>query len=259
MAKPQPLPTGIQTGPLAAYGGYVYTIGSDNNLYKLSTTVAIPDGTAVPILDVSAAVGIQYITINFNTNTNKKEMYISAVGEIGNGNGKIYLIPDLDNPVLTIFVSGIDSPRGLQVNNGYLYVVTITDSTPLFIAKIFQFLLTNSASQTVLQLTPGQFLGAQQLVITGDNLYIINSATSYCYIAKVSSISTFSSSSIFNLTWVDVNSFPNIQAIDKILVTDGTYLYLIIIHRTQTIITIWVRLILIQQLFKMIIIFLILH
>jgi hypothetical protein len=75
MAKPQPLPTGIQTGPLAAYGGYVYTIGSDNNLYKLSTTVAIPDGTAVPILDVSAAVGIQYITINFNIDGLSKNIF----------------------------------------------------------------------------------------------------------------------------------------------------------------------------------------
>jgi hypothetical protein len=226
MAQPQPLPLSVTTGPLAAYNGYVYTVGGDNNLYKLSTTVAIPDGSATPFLDVSIAVGIQYITINFNATTQKAEMYISAIGDNQNGNGKIYLIPDLDNPVLTIFVENIDSPRGLQVDNGYLYVVTVTAGITIQV-KVIQFDLANSANQIVLNFTQDQFGNSQQLVITGDNLYILNQyGPPYSYIGKVNSISTFSSSSSYDLSWVDVNDYVGVGGSpDKILVTDGTYLY----------------------------------
>jgi len=228
MAQPQPLPTSVTTGPLTASNGYVYTIGGDNNLYKLSTTTAIPDGSATPFLDVSSIIGAQYITTYFNTNTGKNEMYISAVGDNQNGNGIIYLIPDLDtpSPVLTTFVTGLDSPRGLQAYNGYLYVVNVTAGTT-FQTKLIQILLTNSATQTILPFTLGEFLSPQQLVIVSDNLYILQ-GQSYpvCYIAKVDSVSTFSSSSTFNLTWVDANSYVGSGgATDKILVTDGTYLY----------------------------------
>lgn len=223
MAQPQPLPTNVTTGPLAAYDGYVYTVGGDNNLYKLSTSVAIPDGSAIPILNVSTAVGIQFITIIFNSTTNKKEMYISAVGDGQNGSGKIYLISDLDNPVLTIFVNGIDSPRGLQVDNGYLYVVTVTSG--VLQTKINQFDLTNSATQQVLSLPAGQVSNAQQLVILGDNLYLLNGYSNVSYIVKVESISTFSSST-YNLGWVNLNSTVGAGgSADKILISDGTYLY----------------------------------
>jgi hypothetical protein len=200
MTSPQPLPTSVTTGPLAAYNGYIYTIGGDNNLYKLSTTVAIPDGTAVPILDVSTALGIQFITVYFNPNTNKKEMYISAVGYNTDGNGIIYLIADLDNPILTTFVTGIDSPRGLQVDGGYIYVITVSG---LIQSRLFRFDLTNSATQVILTLS-STFLNSQQLVIVGSNCYILNNGSSpNSYITQVD-ISSFSPSSSYNSTWANI-------------------------------------------------------
>jgi hypothetical protein len=224
MADPRPLPFNITTGPLAAYDGYVYTVGGDNNLYKLSTSVAIPNNSAIPILDVSSAVGIQYITIHFNASTSNTEMYISAIGNDTNGNGNIYCILDLDNPILTTAISGIDSPRGLQVYGGYLYVVTLTSGTQ---TKIIQFDLANLANQQVLSFTPNEFIGPQQLVIIDNNLYIINKlyTNNLNYICKVE-ISTNFNLSNYNLTWINANSYVgNGGGMDKILISDGTYLY----------------------------------
>ena len=224
MTSPQPLPTSVSTGPLAAYDGYIYTIGGDNNLYKLSTTVAIPNGTAIPILDVSAAVGIQFITIYFNPNTNKKEMYISAVGNNFNGSGAIYFISDLDNPVLTTFVTGLDSPRGLQVDGGFLYVITVSIGPDQL--RLFSFDLTYSFNQFVLTLV-STFFNSQQLVIVGSNCYILNNDNPpNCYITQVD-ISFFSPTSNYNLTWASLNT---LGSLDPALVYNNNFLYVAYIN-----------------------------
>jgi len=218
--QPQPLPVNIETGPLAYYGGFVYTIGSNDKLYKLSTSVAIPDNTAVPILDVSIAVGYQYITIYNNPNTSKIEMYISAVGNNQYNNGSIYIISDLDNPTTpTEFISDISSPRGLQGDNGYLYVVTYTSADNT--TSIIRFLLTDVNIYNAIDFDKGVFTGPQQLVIVGDNLYVMNYPTNpENYIAKVNTSLT-----TYQIDWVDANSIVNGGALYKILVTDGTFLY----------------------------------
>jgi hypothetical protein len=237
------LPTGVNPGVLAVDNGYIYTIGDDNNLYKLSTTITIPDGTAIPILDVSGAVGLRNITIYFNTSTSKSEMYISAVGNNTNGDGTIYRIPDLDNPILTIFASGVNLPQGLEVYNGYLYVITIligeqfTEITHIYqITELFQFLLTDSSITQKLVLEPqldplipttvNQLLNPTQLVIVDNNLYILNSDDKpFNYIGKVDNIDTFSSSSSYNLNWLNFNYYTTNGYAQYMMVSDGTYLY----------------------------------
>ena len=222
---PKPLPPNVNPGPLASYGGYVYTIANDSNLYKLSTTVGIQDGTATPYLDVSVATALQLITIYNNPNTGTVQMYISDVGDNNNGNGRIYLINDLNNPTTpTVFVSGIDSPRGLQVDNGYLYVVTITSGTD---TALNRYLLTNITQTTTLNFTPNDLTFAQQLVIVASYCYIINASynTNECYITQVD-LTNFQSSSSYTLKWINLSSIIGLgSGLDYPLVYNNGYLY----------------------------------
>ena len=229
MAKP--LRTNIYPTALAAYDGYIYTVGTNYGLFKLSTSEAIPNGSAIPIVNLrsitnNGALFIKYITIHVYTTgtTVKKGMYIS-VASYGNatiisGLGKIYFIPDLDNPVLsslTIFASDLNAPRGLQVYNNHLYVVTTTLGLQTI---IIQFDLANSANRSEFNLPLNNFLNPEQLVITDNYLYIIDTYQ-YKSICRVGLINNFPSVSA-ELDWVDLNSY---YYIDGILVSYGNFIY----------------------------------
>jgi len=225
---PKPLPPNVNPGPLASYGGYVYTIANDSNLYKLSTTVGIQDGTATPYLDVSIATAPQLMTIYNNPTTGTVQMYISDSGDGNDGSGSIYLINDLNNPTTTptIFVPGIDFPRGLQVDNGYLYVVTVTSGTNT--AALNRYLLTNITQTTTLNFTPNDLTFAQQLVIVDSFCYIINASynTDECYITQVD-LTNFQSSSIYVLEWINLSETIGLgnNGLDPPLVYNNGYLY----------------------------------
>jgi len=212
--SPHPLPSGVLPGPLAAYNGYVYTIGNNGNLYKLSTTVGIEDGTATPFLGVSSISGPQFITIS-----SSGKMYISAVGDNNPGNGAIYLIDNLNTPVLTTFVSGIDSPRGLQVVGSYLYVITVTIGEVTNVTKFNRILLSNPATRTSTSFADNTFTAAQQMAYDNDGFFYIIAESIYtnCYIARVQS-----GSLSINATWANLNSTVGASgSLGKALVYDS--------------------------------------
>ena len=111
----QPLPNGVYPQITALGYSDIYVVGSDNNLYQLSTYNYISSGTATPLCALTD-IYVAFIALNETYD----KLYISDPGS-----GSIWVV-DLGTAELTQIVTGLSNPTGLAVYDGYLYVTINT-------------------------------------------------------------------------------------------------------------------------------------
>jgi hypothetical protein len=103
-----PLPSGVYPVLVAADVTYLYIAGNNNTLYKILRTADVVPGSATPMI----ALGFSPNKMSINNDI----LYLSDPT-----NSAIRKVNLIGSPVVTTFVTGLSSPRGIAFSGNYLY------------------------------------------------------------------------------------------------------------------------------------------
>jgi hypothetical protein len=198
-----PLPSGVYPRLVAVDTTDLYITGDNNTLYKISRTAPVVPNSATLVVALGFSPNSMVI---YNT-----ILYLSD-----SANDAIQQVNLTGSPVVSIFASGLSSPRGVDVSGGYLY----TNGVFSGIGVLYKIDINNSAIIETLANVGPDF--SEGCTIIGDYLYIIIPNGTFTIVrVDLTDFSTIVD------PWVTLNGSPlNATGLDSSIVSYNNNLYI---------------------------------